>query len=310
MGEQAGPERPDAERNCNRGGQGVAPSVDADWSFSSHVLSGNLNPGGIPTEPFAGHVLNLQNADGIATRLRLNSFGAATGITFVRANGTNSSKSAPSSGDVLGTCAATAYNGSSYPGVSNAQFKMRAAENWTGTNNGTDMVIQTTPLGSTTQAIVATFKNAGCSFTGTNTNDSAAAGNIGEYISSTIASASGTNLTSGTAANVTSITLTAGDWDVRADAYFLQSTAGIMTGMASGISAASATLPSLTNGSEGVAQLAFTPTSTANRLTLTLAISPTRLSLAATTTVYLVSGADFASGTVTAYGTIAARRMR
>src|SRR5574337_1898836 len=49
---------------------------------------------------------------------------------------------------------------------------------------------------------------------GTTTNDDAAAGYIGEVISSNIAVGSAVSLSSGTIANITSISLTAGDWDV------------------------------------------------------------------------------------------------
>jgi predicted nucleic acid-binding protein len=48
----------------------------------------------------------------------------------------------------------------------------------------------------------------------TQTNDSAAAGKVGEFITSNIVVGSAVALTTGTAANVTSVSLTAGDWDV------------------------------------------------------------------------------------------------
>jgi hypothetical protein len=49
---------------------------------------------------------------------------------------------------------------------------------------------------------------------GTTTNDDAAAGHIGEYVSSMVPGGTGPALTSGAASNITSISLTAGDWDV------------------------------------------------------------------------------------------------
>ena len=49
---------------------------------------------------------------------------------------------------------------------------------------------------------------------GVTTNSNAAAGIVGEYISSSIASGSAVSLTTGVSANVTSISLTAGDWEV------------------------------------------------------------------------------------------------
>ena len=55
---------------------------------------------------------------------------------------------------------------------------------------------------------------------GTTTNDSAAAGTVGEEIVSTVIVGSAVSLTTATAATVTSIALTAGDWDVSFDAMF------------------------------------------------------------------------------------------
>jgi len=55
---------------------------------------------------------------------------------------------------------------------------------------------------------------------GTTTNDNAAAGQVGEYVSSTITGGASVALTPGVATNITSISLTAGDWDVSIMGYF------------------------------------------------------------------------------------------
>src|SRR5262245_50475602 len=52
------------------------------------------------------------------------------------------------------------------------------------------------------------------SLTGTTTNDNAATGKIGEYLESEILIGSHVQLTNATAANITSLSLTAGDWNV------------------------------------------------------------------------------------------------
>ena len=49
---------------------------------------------------------------------------------------------------------------------------------------------------------------------GTGTNDSAAAGYVGEVIESNVPIGSAISISAGVAANITSITLTAGDWDI------------------------------------------------------------------------------------------------
>lgn len=163
-------------------------------------------------------------------------------------------------------------------------------------------------------ATFAAFKTAGTiaasgantditSLAGTATNDSAAAGKIGEYMSSTVLTASAVSLTTDTAADVTSLSLTAGDWDV--DGLVWQKIAGgaSCTYMAVWISTTSATAPTAPAG--GIAQAQFTMVG--NNAIPTGAV---RISLAATTTVYLSTLMGFSIGTMAAYGILRARRVR
>jgi hypothetical protein len=141
------------------------------------------------------------------------------------------------------------------------------------------------------------------SATGTITNDDAASGYIGEYVSSLIASGSAVSLTTATAANVTSISLTAGDWDVSGNINYIATSATI-TETIGGISSTSATVP--TGGSEVYSGLQCTTTTLKSGVTL----QSNRFSLSGTTTVYLVAKTTFSAGTVTAFGKISARRVR
>lgn len=133
---------------------------------------------------------------------------------------------------------------------------------------------------------------------GTVAADNAQAGSIGELIT---ASASG--VTANSAFNLTSISLTAGDWDVSGAVQFIGASVTSASFMAAGVSTTSATLGAF--GQNNVLQ--FTMTSpTANHL-------PTpvwRLNISATTTVYLVGGTTFTGGSMTANGIIRARRVR
>jgi len=138
---------------------------------------------------------------------------------------------------------------------------------------------------------------------GTATNDSAAAGYIGEFASSTIASASAVSLTTNTAANVTSISLTAGDWDVYANGYFNGASATVTEWLV-GISTTSASIdppPTYT-------QIPASVTSWTDQAAFPVAMR--RVSIASTTTIYLVSRAKFSAGTQNAFGGILARRVR
>lgn len=139
---------------------------------------------------------------------------------------------------------------------------------------------------------------------GTVTNDNATAGVIGEYVSSIIAFASRiTGLITGTAVNITSISLTAGDWDVDGVTLFLSST-GATTGLLCSINTTSAAI----NASD--AQTGWNSGAVGTVAYQSVQPPTVRMSLAVTTTVYLVSRADFSSGTADSWGSIRARRAR
>lgn len=134
---------------------------------------------------------------------------------------------------------------------------------------------------------------------GTTTNDNATAGNIGEFVQSIITNASGVSITSGVSVNVTSISLTAGDWDVTGNIFIVPTASTTYAG--GGASTTSASL-----GEFSALQAA---TSTAS-VQISLPIPMLRVSIASTTTVYLVAQAAFASGTCKGSGRIQARRVR
>jgi hypothetical protein len=130
-----------------------------------------------------------------------------------------------------------------------------------------------------------------------------AAGTLGEVISSAVASGSAVTLTNASAWNVTSISLTAGDWDVRGNVNFSASSATV-TGTVGGISTTSATLP--TDGTEVYSGVQVTLLSETDSVTM----PPKQINVSATTTVYLVGKSTFSAGSVTAFGSINARRVR
>lgn len=141
---------------------------------------------------------------------------------------------------------------------------------------------------------------------GTTTNDSAAAGSVGEFISQTVASGSAVPLTTATAANIASISLTAGDWDVWGNIVFSPNAATTIAQLFAAINTTSATLPTSPNG--GAFQSLELTFSTGGRNDLSAGM--TRISVASTTTVYLIGRASFAVNTMSAYGFIGARRVR
>jgi hypothetical protein len=131
---------------------------------------------------------------------------------------------------------------------------------------------------------------------GSTTNDSAAAGSVGQLISDV--ASPGTSLTSTVSVNGTSISLTAGDWDVWGSCYFSGLT---MTLLTAGISQTSATLPDIgLCGSIGGTSL-----QSSNIVAL-----PQRVSLASTTTVYIVANGTFTGSCSLNRANIYARRRR
>jgi hypothetical protein len=105
-------------------------------------------------------------------------------------------------------------------------------------------------------------------------------------------------------ANVTSINLTAGDWDVQGNIAFLGAATTSFTAEAGSVNITSATLHA-----DMVSNLhpAIVPTAVAFE-GMTVPIQ--RISVSATTTVYLVAKATFTVSTAKAYGTLRARRIR
>jgi hypothetical protein len=141
------------------------------------------------------------------------------------------------------------------------------------------------------------------SLTGTATNDSAAAGKIGEYASSTVAAGSAVALTSGIAANVTTLALDPGDWDVSGHVSFKPAGTTSITAIVGSVSQASAAQD---DSNRFVLRGApYVPGSDCAGATLTQ-----RISIAVPTTLYLVATAVFTISTMASYGTIRARRSR
>lgn len=128
-------------------------------------------------------------------------------------------------------------------------------------------------------------------------------GNVGEYIESFIDSDHGVSLTDDTEADVTSVNLTAGDWDIEGNVN-LKEAAATVTGRIASLSTGSATIP--LGGKEGYLGTATTTSNQTNTITL----PRMRLSVGGPTTAYLVAKVTFSAGTISAFGGISARRVR
>ncbi len=111
------------------------------------------------------------------------------------------------------------------------------------------------------------------------------------------------NLSNNTVADVTSIALTAGDWDVEGNINLsLGSTT--VTAIQGALNTTATTLP--TDGSEVYSGLLLTTTSDTQSLTM----PRKRISLSTSGTVYMPIKVTFSAGTVAAFGGLTARRAR
>lgn len=137
---------------------------------------------------------------------------------------------------------------------------------------------------------------------GTTTNDNANAGSVGEYVSAT--NTTPIALTANVAVNITSISLTAGDWDVSG----IVSVQGAGTAQINNVIGSSSQTSATQGGFGSVTQII--PGSSSSNANYTIPIVETRYSLASTTTVYLVVMVGFSPGTCSATGFIRARRIR
>ncbi len=141
---------------------------------------------------------------------------------------------------------------------------------------------------------------------GTTQADNANSGIVGEYISSSLSIGSAVTLTTLIAKDVTTISLTPGYWDVFGYVYWTPGASTSWTDIYCSISGTTNTL----NFTVGRYNTHSTAANVPGANDFGKALAPYRLSLATTTTVYLVAFATFSVSTMKAYGYIAARRMR
>lgn len=180
-------------------------------------------------------------------------------------------------------------------GASIAGYASLASPTFTGTVTAAAVLITGNLTPSQTNGII-----------GTTTNNSPVAGSVGELVSSSIPIGSAVPLTTGTVTNVTSISLTAGDWDVWGNVWTAPSGSTSQTLVTGAISQASATLPTVPAGG-AVAQFPYTAVA---GIGVGMFVGQISVRLASTTTIYLVTAVSFSGSTNAAYGFIGARRRR
>ena len=135
----------------------------------------------------------------------------------------------------------------------------------------------------------------------TATNDNASAGNLGEILESTAATST---LSSGVTTNCTSLTLTAGDWELFGEFFGSGTGSPSVTQVIMGISTTSATYVN------NVAQTFYLRGLTMTDAILGCTVGPVRVSLSASQTWYAVTNITYSGGTFATTGRLHARRVR
>ena len=136
---------------------------------------------------------------------------------------------------------------------------------------------------------------------GTTTNDSAAAGYVGEFIESNVSTVA---IANSVTTRVTTISLTAGDWDVWATHSLNPAGTTVVSVWAAVIGPTDASLSNYAGANFNFPPINFTGSAPA------VSIGKCRVSVSATTSIYLNAYVAYNTSTLTNNGYLAARRVR
>jgi hypothetical protein len=131
---------------------------------ASPSASLHVNNGTTAGTPISGTVAYIQGADGTSTTLGMDAFGITSTsiLLFRQANGTAASPTQTLLGSALGYIGFRGYNnGGAFDTINNALIYTTATESHTATAQGADIAIYTTPNGTATAALSATFQASG-----------------------------------------------------------------------------------------------------------------------------------------------------
>jgi hypothetical protein len=196
------------------------------------------------------------------------------------------------------------YNGTGLQHATTLSFSNTAASRTVTFPDATGTLLMTGQAISTVPSIAFSSTSG---VIGTTTNDNAASGSVGEFVSSIVADNT-VSLTTATNTDATSISLTAGDWDVWGNVSLNGNGSTVVTTTLGWISSTSATLPASNIYATQLYAVAGA---------LVYSVSPQsfcvpsrRFSLSGTTTIYLSARSVFTTSTSTLGGAIYARRVR
>jgi hypothetical protein len=267
----------------------------------------------VPPTGTSGAVVPFLNGTNTWSSPQTISTGAGTDLTLVGTNNnaleiTNSSATFPnkiirvaSNGDFQVTNSANSINILDITDAGNATFV------GTLTNTGALSTGAITSSAGPLALASGTNITGPANLQGTNTNNNASVGFVGEYVTSGYVS--GVSIGSTVTTNVTSISLTAGDWEVSGMIGATPANTTLLSGLLGAISLTTASLTPVETGNSisviPIPAIAFNGTAI-----IQYALPHMRVSLSTTTTIYLNVNISFSTSTCTAQGILRARRVR
>lgn len=224
-------------------------------------------------------------AQGVGTNLT----GTAASLTVGNATNAGNASTVTTNANLTGMV--TSVGNAASLGVFSSANLLAALSTKTGTGNA---VFATSPQ-ITTPDIVGRIS-------GGNSN----AGSVGEYVSSVIAQGSAVALTANIGINMTSISLTAGDWDVWYIPNFIPGATTNITQLFASISTTSATVNA---AGDSASFTAYGSAGVVPGVNSGAPMVQKRISISTTTTVFAVAQCAFTVSTLGAWGSLQARRV-
>lgn len=134
-----------------------AMAIGADSKAAKLTVAGQS---GVAT-PISNSNLHISGADSTQNNLSMDSYGESSNIAFRRAQGTQASPTAITSGVSLGSVGWRGYGSTAYASGSRVLIQAVASQTWTDTAQGTYLGFSTTPNGSTSIAERMRIQNSG-----------------------------------------------------------------------------------------------------------------------------------------------------